>query len=142
MAFFKDPDPHLLELSLYPISWLRRSRRCLLRSKRSICLFNSETPSEINAFEVYFLSSLFFSYRITWVPSAGSSTFHWQARSFFSLCCLNLAMILLAIVSKLCVARARMVGPAPDRHTPRKPSSVLGDMDSTISVRPGMRVWR
>ena len=81
-------------------------------------------------------------YRITCVPSAGSKTFHWQARSFFSLNCRSVAIILLAMSSKLLVASARIVGPAPDKHTPRNPGCVLGDIDCTTSVRPGMRVWR
>ena len=78
----------------------------------------------------------------TFVPSAGSNNFHSHFSSLFSLCSLSFAMILFAISSKFSVARARIVGPAPERHTPRKPFSVLGDIDSTISVRPGIRVWR
>lgn len=81
-------------------------------------------------------------YRMTWVPSAGSSTFHSHGSCLFSLCCLSVAIILFAISSKLLVASARMVGPAPDRHTPRNPGCVLGDMDSTTCDRPGMSVWR
>ena len=79
---------------------------------------------------------------ITVVPPAGSSTLHWHCSCLFSPCSLSMAMTRSAICSKLCVASARIVGPAPERQTPRNPSSVLGDIDSTISVRPGMSVWR
>lgn len=82
------------------------------------------------------------SYLITSVPLAGSRMRHWQARSGLELDFFNIEMILLAISSKLLVARARMVGPAPDRQQPRKPGCVEGDIELTISPRPGMRVLR
>lgn len=73
------------------------------------------------------------------VPSsAGSSSFHWHAIFWDS----NREMMRFAISSKWSVARARMVGPAPDRQIPNRPGCVLGVMDCRISVRPGIRVCR
>lgn len=88
------------------------------------------TTSVPESFEPYF--------RTTWLPSAGSNSFqlHWM---FWDL---NRDIMLSAISSKLLVARAKIVGPAPERHTPSSPGIVLGVMDSTISVSPGIRVWR
>ena len=47
-----------------------------------------------------------------------------------------------ATSSKWSVARASIVGPAPERHTPSSPMCVLGCKDSKTSVRPGIRLFR
>lgn len=46
------------------------------------------------------------------------------------------------IESKFSVARARMVGPAPDRHMPRRPGCVFGVTDARMRGRPGMSSLR
>ena len=43
-----------------------------------------------------------------------------------------------AIVSKFPVAKARIVGPAPERQMPSKPGWVVGVMDEVTSGRPGI----
>lgn len=72
----------------------------------------------INLQLTYSLHHLCADHRTTLVPSAGSRISHWQ--SIFSF--LNLLMILSAISSKLLVANAKIVGPAPERQTPNNPS--------------------
>ena len=57
----------------------------------------------------------------------------------------NLVKLLImesATNSKWSVARANIVGPAPERHTPSSPVCVLGCRDSRTSVRPGIRLFR
>jgi hypothetical protein len=44
-----------------------------------------------------------------------------------------------AIASKLSVARARMVGPAPERHIPSRPGWVVGVREDRMVGRPG--IW-
>lgn len=91
-------------------------------------LWRIQNPPE--SFSSYFLT--------TWLPSAGSSNFqlHWMP------CFPKRDIILCAISSKLLVASARIVGPAPDKHTPSRPGCVPGVIDSTISVSPGISVCR
>lgn len=61
--------------------------------------------------------------------SAGSSTIHLQLMPSF----LNSLMIFSAMASKFVVANASIVGPAPDRQTPRRPGAVAGvSMDRTV----------
>lgn len=84
----------------------------------------------------YFQSSVYVL--VTVVPSAGSSSFHPHSIP----CLLNRPMIFSAISSKLLVASANIVGPAPLRQTPRSPGCVDGVIDSTISLRPGISVCR
>lgn len=76
---------------------------------------------------------------VTLAPSsAGSSSFQSHAIPSWP----NLFIIDVAIFSKFPVARARIVGPAPERHMPSKPLCELGVTDCNISVRPGMSVFR
>ena len=49
--------------------------------------------------------------------SAGFKTLHWQPIPSSP----NLSITLVAIASKLVVAKAKMVGPAPERQMPSKP---------------------
>lgn len=73
------------------------------------------------------------------MPSwAGSSNFHWQVMLFVA----NRAMMRSAISVKRSVARARMVGPAPERQIPNNPGCVAGVMDWRISVKPGIKPLR
>lgn len=56
--------------------------------------------------------------KVTVVPSsAGSSNFHSHFISFLA----NMSNMTFAIPSKFSVARANIVGPAPDRHMPQRP---------------------
>jgi hypothetical protein len=43
-----------------------------------------------------------------------------------------------AILSKFSVARARIVGPAPDKHIPRSPGCDFGVTEARISGNPGI----
>ena len=52
----------------------------------------------------------------------------------------NFEMIASAIVSKCSVARANIVGPAPDKQIPSKPGCEAGVTDCKISVSPGIKV--
>jgi hypothetical protein len=60
-----------------------------------------------------------------------------QSTSTFS--SLKIRTISWAILSKFSVARARMVGPAPERQIPRRPGWVVGVTDERILGRPG--IW-
>lgn len=75
----------------------------------------------------------------TVVPSsAGSSTFHSHLTPSLS----NQPSTSVAMASKLAVASARMVGPAPDRQMPHRPGWVVGVTDERILVRPGTSAAR
>jgi hypothetical protein len=50
----------------------------------------------------------------------------------------KMAVASLAIASKPPVARARMVGPAPERQMPRRPGCVDGEMEEVTSGKPGI----
>lgn len=50
----------------------------------------------------------------------------------------NFLTITSEILSKLCVASAKMVGPAPDKQIPRSPGCELGVTDARISGSPGI----
>lgn len=65
---------------------------------------------------------------------AGSKTFQIQSMPSF----LNLANISSAILEKLSVARAKIVGPAPERHMPSKPGWEDGVTDASMSGRAGI----
>lgn len=72
----------------------------------------------------------------TVVPSsAGSSSFH----SHVIPSCLKRAIIVSAIFSKFAVARANIVGPAPDKQIPQSPACDFGVTDFSISVSPGIK---
>lgn len=73
-----------------------------------------------------FWKSLSDSQYWTVVPSwAGSSNFHWQAMPLVA----KREIMRSAISSNLSVAKARMVGPAPDRQIPSRPGCVRGFID-------------
>ena len=74
----------------------------------------------------------------TVAPSAGSSNFQWQEILYV----LNWSMMRCAISLKFAVARARIVGPAPDRQIPSNPGWERGFIDCKISARPGIRCFR
>jgi hypothetical protein len=50
----------------------------------------------------------------------------------------NLFTMTCAILSKFSVARARMVGPAPDKHIPSSPGCDFGVTEARISGNPGI----
>ena len=50
----------------------------------------------------------------------------------------NLFTITFAMLSKLCVAKASIVGPAPDKQMPNRPGCVFGVTDARISGSPGI----
>lgn len=50
----------------------------------------------------------------------------------------NFLTITSEILSKLCVANAKIVGPAPDRQIPRSPGCDFGVTDARISGSPGI----
>jgi hypothetical protein len=50
----------------------------------------------------------------------------------------NLFTMTSAIFSKLCVANAKMVGPAPERQIPSNPGCEFGVTDARISGNPGI----
>src|ERR1700761_7558886 len=55
---------------------------------------------------------------------------------------LNCSIRCFAMLSKFCVAKASIVGPAPERHIPNSPGCDLGVTDCRISVRPGINPFR
>lgn len=74
----------------------------------------------------------------TVTPSyAGSSSFQVHLTFFLW----NPLMISAAISSKFSVAKARIVGPAPDRQIPNSPGYAVGVTLFRISVRPGIKVF-
>lgn len=70
----------------------------------------------------------------TTLPPAISNSF--QSTSIP--CSLNIVRALSAIDSKPSVARARMVGPAPDKQMPKSPGCVDGVIFDVTSGRPGI----
>ena len=84
-------------------------------------------------------SGIYLPISVTVAPSsAGSSTFHWHVMPS----CLNRPMIASAMDSKFSVAKARIVGPAPDRQMPNRPLCVFGVTDARMSDRPGINPCR
>ena len=91
--------------------------------------------------EAYVMASAFVAFMelVTVAPSvAGWRSFQSQVMPSF----LNSARRWFAIESKFSVARARMVGPAPERQIPSRPGCDWGVTDWRISVRPGIRPLR
>lgn len=78
---------------------------------------------------------------ISWIvapSSAGSRIFHSQLMPSS----LNLWTMTPAMASKFSVARASIVGPAPERQIPSKPLWVLGDMEDKMAGKAGIKVLR
>ena len=72
--------------------------------------------------------------RDTELPPTTSSNFHSISTDFS----LKIARASSAMDSKPLVAKANIVGPAPDKHIPNRPGWVDGVIDDVTSGRPGI----
>jgi len=72
--------------------------------------------------------------RLTVLPPATSRIF----QSMSTPLDLNISLASSAIFSNPPVASTKTVGPAPDKHMPKRPGWVEGDMDDVTSGKPGI----
>ena len=77
---------------------------------------------------------IFLHFYRTTLPPTTSNTFQFIAIPKES----NILRASSAIASKPPVAKARMVGPAPERQIPSSPGWVVGVMEEVTSGRPGI----
>lgn len=100
------------------------------RSSRFLRLYHTTFHSSDALDEVY----IYFTYSIELPSFTISSNF----QSTSTPCSKNRLRASSAMRSNPSVARARMVGPAPDKHMPSSPRCVAGVIWEVTSMRPGI----